>query len=165
MANPKSCGQIERELQALKRKTAARPKAKGKAIKWLHPNQVLKLDLQRMMAAGMPHQDALHIALERKRAMSSTSAPAANTDAFLDSYEWRRARMAALKLQGARCQCCGATPADGARMNVDHIKPRKLFPHLALDQQNLQVLCNECNHGKGNWDMTDWRKEVDKEQR
>lgn len=22
---------------------------------------------------------------------------------------------------------------------------------------NLQVLCNDCNHGKGFWDMTDWR--------
>jgi hypothetical protein len=21
------------------------------------------------------------------------------------------------------------------------------------------VLCHDCNHGKGNWDMTDWRQE------
>jgi len=79
------------------------------------------------------------------------------TAAFLESYEWRRVRMQALKSYGARCQCCGVTPADGARMNVDHIKPRKLFPELALDVSNLQVLCHDCNHGKGNWDMTDWR--------
>lgn len=81
-----------------------------------------------------------------------------STDAFLSSYEWRRVRMVALKKYGARCQCCGATPATGAVMNVDHIKPRKLFPELALSVDNLQVLCHECNHGKGNWDMTDWRK-------
>lgn len=43
-------------------------------------------------------------------------------------------------------------------MNVDHIKPRKTHPHLALDPSNLQVLCDVCNHGKGNWDKTDWRK-------
>jgi 5-methylcytosine-specific restriction endonuclease McrA len=78
---------------------------------------------------------------------------------FLLTYEWRRVRMEALKKYGARCQCCGATPATGAVMNVDHIKPRKLFPQLALDVNNLQVLCNACNHGKGNWDMTDWRDE------
>jgi len=80
------------------------------------------------------------------------------SDAFLMTYEWRKVRMEALKKYGARCQCCGATPAHGAVMNVDHIKPRKLFPHLALDLNNLQVLCHDCNHGKGNWDMTDWRE-------
>lgn len=84
------------------------------------------------------------------------------SDAFLSTYEWRRVRMIALKKYGARCQCCGASPADGAVMNVDHIKPRKLFPQLALDVDNLQILCHDCNHGKGNWDMTDWRPaEVD----
>ena len=80
------------------------------------------------------------------------------SDAFLMTYEWRKVRMEALKKYGAKCQCCGATPAQGAVMNVDHIKPRKLFPHLALDLNNLQVLCHDCNHGKGNWDMTDWRE-------
>ena len=81
----------------------------------------------------------------------------AATDDFLQTYEWRRLRMEALKMHGARCQCCGATPADGVRMHVDHIKPRRLFPQLALTLSNLQVLCEACNHGKGNWDMTDWR--------
>lgn len=81
----------------------------------------------------------------------------ARTDDFLRSYEWRKLRMEALKLHGARCQCCGASPATGAVMNVDHIKPRRLFPNLALTLENLQVLCHECNHGKGNWDQTDWR--------
>lgn len=80
------------------------------------------------------------------------------SDAFLSTFEWRKVRMMALKKYGPVCQCCGATPATGAIMNVDHIKPRKLFPQLALDVNNLQILCHECNHGKGNWDMTDWRK-------
>lgn len=79
------------------------------------------------------------------------------SDLFLQSYEWRRIRMVALKKHGATCQCCGASPKTGAVMNVDHIKPRKLFPELALDVNNLQVLCGVCNHGKGNWDETDWR--------
>lgn len=82
--------------------------------------------------------------------------PAARAD-FLETFEWRRLRMEALKLYGRRCMCCGATPESGAVMNVDHIKPRKVFPELALEIKNLQILCNACNHGKGNWDMTDWR--------
>lgn len=77
---------------------------------------------------------------------------------FLMSYEWRRLRMVVLKKRGRRCECCGAIPTDGVTvLNVDHIKPRKLFPNLALDEDNLQVLCGACNHGKGNWDQTDWR--------
>lgn len=82
---------------------------------------------------------------------------ASYSDAFLASYEWRKTRMVVLKRDGARCACCGATPADGLRMHVDHIKPRKFYPELALDLSNLQVLCEICNHGKGNWDNTDWR--------
>lgn len=88
---------------------------------------------------------------------SRTSHAAVNSDAFLSSYEWRALRMLVLKKYGARCQCCGASPADGVRIHVDHIKPRRLFPELALEESNLQVLCEVCNHGKGNWDQTDWR--------
>ena len=79
------------------------------------------------------------------------------TDAFLSTFQWRKVRMEALKKYGPRCMCCGATPATGAVMNVDHIKPRKKWPSLALDINNLQILCHDCNHGKGNWDQTDWR--------
>jgi 5-methylcytosine-specific restriction endonuclease McrA len=79
------------------------------------------------------------------------------SDAFLSTFQWRKVRMEALKKYGPKCMCCGATPATGAVMNVDHIKPRKKWPSLALDVNNLQILCHDCNHGKGNWDQTDWR--------
>lgn len=80
-----------------------------------------------------------------------------NSPEFLSSFEWRAVRMMALKRHGNRCQCCGASPSTGAVLNVDHIKPRRYYPELALDVENLQILCHECNHGKGNWDSTDWR--------
>ena len=82
----------------------------------------------------------------------------AATDGFLCSYEWRVIRMKVLIRDGRKCACCGATPDDGLKMHVDHIKPRKTHPELALDLNNLQVLCEVCNHGKGNWDSTDWRR-------
>jgi 5-methylcytosine-specific restriction endonuclease McrA len=95
----------------------------------------------------------------RKKRVAKTKITSKDVDksSFLQSYAWRKVRMIALKRYGPKCQCCGATPSTGAVMNVDHIKPRKLFPSLALDVNNLQILCNACNHGKGNWDMTDWR--------
>jgi len=93
----------------------------------------------------------------RRQPRVRTVSPAVASDSFLETYEWRKLRMQALKKYGPKCMCCGATPATGAVMNVDHIKPRKLFPNLALELSNLQILCHECNHGKGNWDQTDWR--------
>lgn len=85
---------------------------------------------------------------------------AATAAAFLETFEWRQLRMRVLTTRGARCECCGASPADGVTViNVDHIKPRRDFPELALTESNLQVLCAVCNHGKGNWDRTDWRPE------
>ena len=79
------------------------------------------------------------------------------SDTFLNSFEWKAIRKIALNLHGSKCQCCGISVKDGAVLNVDHIKPRKFFPELALEVDNLQILCADCNHGKGNWDMTDSR--------
>lgn len=52
-----------------------------------------------------------------------------------------------LQRDGFRCQLCGATQADGAKLHVDHIIPvskgGKTVP------ENLRTLCEECNIGKG----------------
>ncbi len=84
--------------------------------------------------------------------------PAANDSDFLQSKAWKRLRFQALKRHGMKCQACGAGPSTGAVLNVDHILPRRLFPESALQIENLQVLCADCNEGKGNWDMTDFRE-------
>lgn len=91
------------------------------------------------------------------RPASTASGIDVNSDAFLSGYAWRVLRMRVLTKFGARCQCCGATARDGVRIHVDHIKPRRKYPDLALVESNLQVLCEVCNHGKGNWDESDWR--------
>jgi len=76
---------------------------------------------------------------------------------FYESREWKALRYQVLIAYGATCQCCGATRADGVTIHVDHIKPRSLYPALALDFKNMQVLCEPCNIGKSNLDETDWR--------
>lgn len=76
---------------------------------------------------------------------------------FIDR-EWREVRYKALKRDGARCACCGATAKDGVKIHVDHIKPVSIYPLLKYDLDNLQVLCELCNIGKSNIDETDWRK-------
>lgn len=77
---------------------------------------------------------------------------------FYESPAWLRLRYAILTHYGPTCMACGATSAEGAAIQVDHIKPTSRFPELALDADNLQVLCSTCNLGKSNRDETDWRK-------
>jgi hypothetical protein len=77
---------------------------------------------------------------------------------FLCTWAWRELRYATIKRYGPVCQCCGATPkTSGEPIQVDHIKPRSLFPELAMDPENLGILCAPCNQGKSNKDFTDWR--------
>jgi len=77
---------------------------------------------------------------------------------FYSSREWRELRYRVLEMYEGQCMACGRNPRDhNVVLNVDHIKPRKKYPHLALDINNLQILCGACNCGKGNKFETDWR--------
>jgi 5-methylcytosine-specific restriction endonuclease McrA len=78
-------------------------------------------------------------------------------DKFYRTEAWRSLRYLALKNSDGRCGCCGASAGDGVVLHVDHIKPRYQAPWLSLEITNLQVLCEDCNLGKGAWDSTDWR--------
>lgn len=89
--------------------------------------------------------------------------------AFYDSWDWKKARYQILQKYGPRCMLCGSTRADldldgnPVRIVVDHIKPLSKHWHLRLDPENLQILCNDCNKGKGAWDETDYRPQSQKD--
>lgn len=78
-------------------------------------------------------------------------------DLFLRSSQWQALRYATLQRFGARCLCCNTDRSSGKVMHVDHIKPMWTHWHLRADPENLQVLCEDCNMGKGARDSTDWR--------
>lgn len=73
---------------------------------------------------------------------------------FYCSYEWRRIRFKILQKYGRKCLCCGS---ETRPLHVDHIKPLRFNWNLRLSEENLQVLCELCNHGKGNWSEEDFR--------
>ena len=75
---------------------------------------------------------------------------------FFSSEAWRRLRFHAFHIYGNRCLCCGRMPPDVV-LHVDHILPRSTHPDLALDINNLQILCADCNFGKSNTYKTDFR--------
>lgn len=77
---------------------------------------------------------------------------------FYSTEEWRRLRYRVLRKSDGRCTLCGRSkPEHGVTLHVDHIKPRVHWPELAMVETNLQVLCADCNLGKGATDQRDWR--------
>lgn len=73
---------------------------------------------------------------------------------FYLSREWREIRYSVLKKYNRSCMVCFRS---NIKLHVDHIKPISKHPELALVFENLQVLCRDCNIGKGNKDSIDWR--------
>ncbi|HVQ45126.1 MAG TPA: HNH endonuclease [Candidatus Saccharimonadia bacterium] len=51
-----------------------------------------------------------------------------------------------------RCVYCGASAHDGARLHVDHVRPRSQGG--TNDPSNLVTACSDCNLGKS--DTTQW---------
>lgn len=93
---------------------------------------------------------------ELHREVSATSS---RSDVFYKSYEWQKLRFHVFEIHGRKCQLCGNSPEFGGVLQVDHIKPRWLYPELAFDINNLQVLCRECNTGKA-LKVRDYRPKV-----
>lgn len=69
-------------------------------------------------------------------------------EGFYMSAAWLELRQRVLDTYGPTCMQCGVTK-DGETIQVDHIKSKARYPHLALVFENMQVLCRPCNHAKG----------------
>lgn len=73
---------------------------------------------------------------------------------FQQSKEYQRKSMTdslrydIMKRDGFRCQLCGASARDGAKLHVDHIVPVSKGGKTTKD--NLRTLCSHCNLGKSN---------------
>lgn len=148
--------------------TSEYPIARAFAVEWFRRNG---LDVRRDASAkhiakrlGIPvdgprngHAKKAIVEWHVKALVSSRSEPVVQADEdFYSSQSWRKARYQALRNSNGRCTLCGAPPGRYS-LHVDHIKPRSLYPLLALDPTNLQVLCRDCNLGKSNKDAIDWR--------
>lgn len=91
---------------------------------------------------------------QKKQSQYIAYKPGLRPQEFYKTKAWIELRYKVLVKYGKVCQCCGQI---GGKIHVDHIKPRSKYPELELDINNLQVLCERCNIGKSNKDVTDWR--------
>lgn len=119
----------------------------------------LKRRLRRAFAGkDISAQERLQAQLERLLGTSERPAKDAPSRDFFASQAWRAIRYQVLRERGGKCCACGRAPSThpGVVVHVDHVKPRSKYPELALVKANLQVLCEDCNLGKGNSDSIDW---------
>ena len=74
------------------------------------------------------------------------------TDPFYKSGPWRALRLQALQRDHYICQDCLAAKARGEILRpktaiiVHHILPRKDYPELELDLDNVISLCDACHN-------------------
>jgi hypothetical protein len=81
------------------------------------------------------------------------------TKELYSSPEWRKLRVKIIEDQNGECQMCGRSHRKhGITIHVDHIIPLSVDWSKRLDESNLQLLCEDCNLGKGNRYATDWRE-------
>jgi 5-methylcytosine-specific restriction endonuclease McrA len=97
-------------------------------------------------------RNALHefVLWSREANASNDSSPGLDqlTRTTSRNPSWR-IRAQVLMRDGATCRLCGANPQSGAKLHVDHLKPWSRGGETTLD--NLQILCEICNIGKGDF--------------
>lgn len=162
----------ERALDAISKIEAIPPKERsrlqGVSRAFIASNGIERFAKAATEGAGLVEMPVMPAPKSKLAKPRSSPRPPDNTKAivrgrFYKSWEWRTLRMLVLKQHGPVCMCCGAERGDvnmsgeAVKICVDHIKPLSTHWHLRLDPSNLQVLCDECNQGKGAWDETDWR--------
>jgi 5-methylcytosine-specific restriction endonuclease McrA len=67
-------------------------------------------------------------------------------DPFYSSPEWLAVRRQALIRDRYCCTVCQRDVHKKGESRVDHIKPKREFPHLALVLSNLRTLCKSCDN-------------------
>jgi len=85
---------------------------------------------------------------ERKKRLDETRQ-------FYSSPEWNLLRDQVIREEGHLCSECGELIQYKEDITVDHIRSRSKYPDLALERQNLRVLCRSCNSKKGAKDLLD----------
>ena len=81
----------------------------------------------------------------------STNTPWEDQKKFYQSADWKELsrRFKNKNSHITRCPNCKRSWSNKVRVNVDHVLPLRDYFHLRLDENNLQILCGDCNKAKG----------------
>ncbi len=51
-----------------------------------------------------------------------------------------------------KCAYCEAKPAESGNIEVEHFRPKSIYPELAFEWTNLLPICRKCNDSKSDYD-------------
>lgn len=143
---------LRRRLNAMRKRAGIPQGRMTDVIYRLSGERVSKKDCYRWIAQRCGHD----LTVKTKAKHSKHTLPST----FFSSLQWRKLRYEVIRDSNGCCSSCGRNHRDHAIvLHVDHIKPRSLYPELALRKSNLQILCEDCNIGKGNSDEIMWRSD------
>ena len=127
----------------------------SKMKRWSENPTTNVIDYEAARASNHRQEEQKRIAIEKQRVRN---AKRKDRPYYVGKKgEWQQIRYRVFKRDRGYCQCCGRSAKDGVLMHVDHIKPCAKYPELVMKLSNLQLLCEDCNQGKGVHDETDWR--------
>ncbi len=86
--------------------------------------------------------------------INSETASKEQATAFYKTPEWKALSAELKRSAGPTCVMCDRDFEKYQLVkNADHIKPLMYAWELRLDPKNIQIICNECNKAKGNFNL------------
>ena len=138
------------------------PKSTERTVRYDDGKAVLCSDIHQRAPMNKTREYRSRLArvasIEKNKKLSDNQIAAAikGQDDFLKTEEWFKLKAATIAKYGWTCMKCKREIKIWSRINVDHIKPRRYWPELKNDPDNLQILCGPCNKEKGN-SVADYR--------
>lgn len=73
-------------------------------------------------------------------------------DRMWQNYRHPDIKEALFQASHNKCAFCESKPAESGNIEIEHFKPKSLYPQLAFAWENLLPVCRKCNESKSSWD-------------
>ncbi len=95
-------------------------------------------------------QHSLDIAIQKYG--SYKNIPKNEKDRLLSNYRHQNIKDTLFATSEHKCAFCECKPTEGGNIEVEHFKPKSIYPELSFEWLNFLPSCNKCNNSKLNHD-------------
>jgi uncharacterized protein (TIGR02646 family) len=78
--------------------------------------------------------------------------PEDTKEKLLAHYRHKDIQSALTESSSGKCAFCECIPSEGGNIEIEHFKPKSIYPDLTFDWTNLLPSCRKCNGSKSNHD-------------